>query len=137
MPTVTYEQFAIVVVPFPFTDIAITKRRPALILSDAVAFNAPMGHSVMAMITTANHSPLGFGCADFRFESCWTKSTVNHTDEIVHSGSRLGCETSWQAGSGRTGESRTGTQKTFQSSLSVNSTVSGYHVYTARGAFIG
>jgi mRNA interferase MazF len=57
MPTVTYEQFAIVVVPFPFTDIAITKRRPALILSDAVAFNAPMGHSVMAMITTATHSP--------------------------------------------------------------------------------
>lgn len=54
---VTYEQFAIVVVPFPFTDIATTKRRPALILSDAVAFNAPMGHSVMAMITTATHSP--------------------------------------------------------------------------------
>jgi mRNA interferase MazF len=57
MPTVTYEQFAIVVVPFPFTDIAITKRRPALILSDAVVFNVPMGHSVMAMITTATHSP--------------------------------------------------------------------------------
>jgi mRNA interferase MazF len=54
---VTYEQFAIVVVPFPFTDIAITKRRPALILSDAVVFNVPMGHSVMAMITTATHSP--------------------------------------------------------------------------------
>ncbi len=57
MPTLTYEQFAIVVIPFPFTDIAVTKRRPALILSDAVAFNAPMGHSVMAMITTATHPP--------------------------------------------------------------------------------
>ena len=57
MPTVTYEQFAIVVVPFPFTDIAITKRRPALVLSDAAAFNTLMGHSVMAMITTATHSP--------------------------------------------------------------------------------
>ncbi|MGA7951957.1 MAG: type II toxin-antitoxin system PemK/MazF family toxin [Gloeobacterales cyanobacterium] len=57
MPTLTYEQFAVVVVPFPFTDIALTKRRPALILSDTVAFNALMGHSVMAMITTATHAP--------------------------------------------------------------------------------
>jgi mRNA interferase MazF len=57
MPTVTYEQFAIVVVPFPFTGLAVTKRRPALIFSDAVAFNTLIGHSVMAMITTAAHSP--------------------------------------------------------------------------------
>ena len=54
--TVIYKQFDIVVVPFPFTDINASKRRPALILSDDRAFNTPVGHSVMAMITTASHS---------------------------------------------------------------------------------
>jgi mRNA interferase MazF len=51
-----FEQFDVVVVPFPFTDKTATKRRPALILSDAVTFNTPIGHSVMAMITTAAHA---------------------------------------------------------------------------------
>jgi mRNA interferase MazF len=51
-----YEQFETVVVPFPFTDINSTKRRPALILSDAVTFNTSGDRSVMAMITTASHS---------------------------------------------------------------------------------
>ncbi|WP_249263502.1 type II toxin-antitoxin system PemK/MazF family toxin [Microcystis aeruginosa] len=51
VPTVIYEQFDVVVVPFPFTDINATKRRPALILSDALAFNTSVGRSVMAMIT--------------------------------------------------------------------------------------
>jgi mRNA interferase MazF len=63
-PTAIYEQFDVVVVPFPFTDINATKRRPALILSDAIpegiplriAFNTAIGRSVMAMITTATHS---------------------------------------------------------------------------------
>ncbi len=55
-PTAIYEQFDVVVVPFPFTDINATKRRPALILSDAIAFNTSVGRSVMAMITTATHS---------------------------------------------------------------------------------
>ncbi len=35
----TYKQFDVVVVPFPFTDKAATKKRPALILSDAASFN--------------------------------------------------------------------------------------------------
>lgn len=55
-PTAIYEQFDVVVVPFPFTDINATKRRPALILSDAIAFNTSVGRSIMAMITTATHS---------------------------------------------------------------------------------
>lgn len=55
--TASFEQFAVAVVPFPFTDRTATKRRPALILSDAVAFNTPLNRSVMAMITTATHSP--------------------------------------------------------------------------------
>ncbi|MGG6238375.1 type II toxin-antitoxin system PemK/MazF family toxin [Nodosilinea sp. AN01ver1] len=52
----TYRQFDVVVVPFPFTDVEASKRRPALVLSADQAFNRPVGHSVMAMITTASHS---------------------------------------------------------------------------------
>jgi len=52
----TYRQFDVVVVPFPFTDAEASKRRPALVLSADQTFNSPVGHSVMAMITTAFHS---------------------------------------------------------------------------------
>ena len=43
----------VVVVPFPFSEKAGTKRRPALVLSRK-AFNAS-GHVVLAMITTSAH----------------------------------------------------------------------------------
>ena len=43
--------YEIVVVPFPFTDQAETKNRPALILSSEL-FNAKNGKSIMAMITS-------------------------------------------------------------------------------------
>ena len=56
-PIVTFEQFAVVRVPFPFADRSAVKNRPALVLSDAARFNTPAGHSVMAMITSAGHSP--------------------------------------------------------------------------------
>lgn len=49
----TYDAFEIVIVPFPFTDRAEEKRRPALVLSSAFAFGKRAGHSVMAMITSA------------------------------------------------------------------------------------
>ncbi len=52
----TFDRFDVVVVPFPFTDRAQQKRRPALVLSNA-AFNKASGHSVMAMITSAGNSP--------------------------------------------------------------------------------
>ena len=51
----TCESWQVVVVPFPFTDRATTKRRPALVLS-AKAFNRH-GHSVLAMITSGSHRP--------------------------------------------------------------------------------
>ncbi len=52
----TFEAFDVVVVPFPFTDRTSTKRRPALVLSDAEAFNNQVGQSVLAMITSARNS---------------------------------------------------------------------------------
>lgn len=53
----TFERFDIVRVPFPFTDRLAHKNRPALVLSPAAPFNTLAGHSVMAMITSAQHSP--------------------------------------------------------------------------------
>ncbi len=52
----TFERFDIVRVPFPFTDSLAHKNRPALVLSPNALFNAPAGHSIMAMITSAQHS---------------------------------------------------------------------------------
>ena len=52
----TFDRFDVVVVPFPFTDRAQQKRRPALVLSNA-AFNKQSGHSVMAMITSVGNAP--------------------------------------------------------------------------------
>lgn len=62
----TFEAFDVVVVPFPFTDRTTTKRRPALVLSEAKGFNNKVGHSVLAMITSANNSdwPLDIEIAD-------------------------------------------------------------------------
>jgi len=64
--TVTYKAFDVVVVPFPFTDRATTKRRPALVLSDAKSFNQPVGQSVLGMITSAANStwPLDINITD-------------------------------------------------------------------------
>lgn len=58
----TFERFAVVRVPFPLTDRAATKNRPALVLSDPDAFNTPAGHSVMAMITSAANPPWPLDC---------------------------------------------------------------------------
>lgn len=57
MPTASFDRFDVVVVPFPFTDKAAEKRRPAVVLSDGKAFNQPAGHSVMAMITSVGNAP--------------------------------------------------------------------------------
>ena len=54
--TVSYERFDVVKVPFPFTDKVRVKKRPALILSANAPFNAPAGHSVLAMITSAKNA---------------------------------------------------------------------------------
>jgi len=53
----SFERYDVVRVPFPFTDRQAEKIRPALVISDAATFNRPAGHSVMAMITSAEHAP--------------------------------------------------------------------------------
>ncbi len=55
MADLSLELFDVVVVPFPFTDRKAAKRRPALVLSSKL-FNDSSGHSVLAMITSAEQS---------------------------------------------------------------------------------
>lgn len=50
-----FDKWDIVVVPFPFADLAKSKLRPALILSKK-RFNDSHSHTIMAMITSAKHS---------------------------------------------------------------------------------
>ena len=59
---VGFDLYAVVRVPFPFTDRNASKHRPALVLSDPVAFNTPAGHSVMAMITSQANPPWPLDC---------------------------------------------------------------------------
>jgi len=60
---VTYEAYDLVVVPFPFTDSTSSKRRPALVLSSHHSFNSKVGHSVLAMVTSAKNSSWALDCA--------------------------------------------------------------------------
>ncbi|MCX5768139.1 MAG: type II toxin-antitoxin system PemK/MazF family toxin [Gemmatimonadetes bacterium] len=52
----SYSAGDVVVVPFPFTERASAKRRPALVCSSR-EFNLHSSHLVLAMITTATHTP--------------------------------------------------------------------------------
>lgn len=52
----SYSPGDVVIVPFPFTDRATVKRRPALVCS-TYEFNARSAHVVLAMITTATRAP--------------------------------------------------------------------------------
>ena len=58
----SFERFAVVRVPFPFTDRNAAKNRPALVLSTAADFNTPAGHAVMAMITADANPPWPLDC---------------------------------------------------------------------------
>ena len=78
------EAFDVVVVPFPFTDRAASKRRPALVLSDASAFNAATGQVVLAMITSAKHAcwPLDVLIEDLAAR--WPTFRVTFANEAVY-----------------------------------------------------
>ena len=51
----SYKPGAVVVLPFPFTDQLATKRRPALVLSQA-RFAVESGHVVVAMVTSTEQT---------------------------------------------------------------------------------
>lgn len=50
----------VVLVPFPFVDMPMNKKRPALVLSSYKNFNIKSGACIMTMVTTKNHSPWPF-----------------------------------------------------------------------------
>lgn len=50
-----FERYTTIVVPFPFADIPVLKRRPAVVISGE-QFNRLNGSTVVAMITTAKAS---------------------------------------------------------------------------------
>jgi len=50
-----FDRYAVVRVPFPFTDRQAQKRRPALVLSQP-GFQQVCGHLLLAMITSARQS---------------------------------------------------------------------------------
>lgn len=50
-----YKPFSIVIVPFPFSDVAKAKKRPALIISTE-QFQKENEHTSLLMITTAEHT---------------------------------------------------------------------------------
>jgi mRNA interferase MazF len=52
---VAFEQWQVVVVPFPFADRPVRRRRPAVVVSRPDALGNAIGHSVLAMITSAGH----------------------------------------------------------------------------------
>jgi mRNA interferase MazF len=86
---------SVVAVPFPFTDRAQAKRRPALVLSSASVFNNVIGHSVMAMITSAKNSswPLDVEIQDLKKAGLPSASivrmklfTIDHKWVVAHLG---------------------------------------------------
>jgi mRNA interferase MazF len=81
----------VVLVPFPFTDLAGVKRRPALVLTGA-DYNVVMGDVIIAQITSRVSAPLRPGdylVADWQGAGLLapsllrTKLTTIHSDLIV------------------------------------------------------
>jgi len=75
---VAFEQWQVVVVPFPLTDRRAKRRRPALVVSRPEALGTTIGHSVLAMITSAGHSrwPLDVPLADLEAAGLPAQSVV-------------------------------------------------------------
>jgi mRNA interferase MazF len=83
---VLLEPFAVVRVPFPFTDRAVRRRRPALVISGS-DFQRDSAHVLLAMITTARRSgwPLDWPIHDLvptgLVEACLVRIKLFSLDE--------------------------------------------------------
>lgn len=73
-----FDQWAVVVVPFPFTDRSATRRRPAVVVSRPEVLGASVGQSVLAMITSAGHRawPLDVALTDLNAAGLAAPSVV-------------------------------------------------------------
>jgi mRNA interferase MazF len=73
----TFKPFDVLVVPFPFTDSAAVKHRPALVLS-AEQFQERIGHLLLAMITSRENRgwPLDAEIAD------WSAAGLPHASVV-------------------------------------------------------
>jgi len=86
MPSKTFERYDVVVVPYTFTDKTTVKRRPAVVLSGAEAFNTQSKHLMLAMITSATSSPLAAGCPNRKLGKGWLKCRVRGSVQAIHTG---------------------------------------------------
>lgn len=73
-----FKQFDVVIVPFPYPDSPKSKRRPALVVSGSDNFDGKTGHSVCAMITSANNQswPLDVEIKDLKMSGLPAPSVV-------------------------------------------------------------
>lgn len=65
-----YKPYDIVIVPFPFMEIAMTKNRPAIVLSHDKTFNKHSGQCILAMITSAKHYEWPYDLHIIELKSC-------------------------------------------------------------------
>ena len=74
------DRWQTIVVPFPFLEMPVARRRPALVIS-VRDFNAANGHSMLAMITSSSVHP-------------WPSDCV--LEELVPTGLKVPCRVRWK-----------------------------------------
>ena len=60
-----FNKYDVVLVPFPFTDKSLAKKRPALVVSPK-SFSESTGHALLAMITTKGKWPFDVEISDIK-----------------------------------------------------------------------
>ena len=73
----TYNPFDVVAVPFPFAEISVRRRRPALVVSSSL-FNLQHNQFILLMITTTRFSSWGSDVEllDYEFSNLKSNSKV-------------------------------------------------------------
>ena len=74
------DRYEVTVIPFPFADVPVLKRRPAVVLS-CQAFNAANHSTLVAMITTSQLAP-------------WPSDVV--LQDLAAAGLRVSCRVRWR-----------------------------------------